>query len=177
MNKGKIWKDIKGYEGLYQVSKWGRVKSLKRKNLAGTYMKERMFDVYPNNQGYYMVKLSKEGKGRDVSVHRLVAETFIPNPDNKPQVNHIDGNPMNNKVTNLEWVTPQENIDHAWDTGLNKNRGEAHSNAKLNEEKVKEIRSLHRLDIYSVKELSEKFKVSIGAIYNVISYRTWKHIK
>lgn len=96
-------KDIKGYEGLYKVSNLGYIYSiLKNKKLIG----------YVNNKGYRYVQLCKENKRKGFSVHRLVAETFIQNPENKPQVNHIDEDKTNNMVYNLEWVTPKENINH-----------------------------------------------------------------
>lgn len=104
----EIWKDIEGYEGLYQVSNLGRVKRLK-----GTYMStERILKPRGNNTGYLQVHLCKNSKSKFDKVHRLVAQAFIPNPENKPQVNHIDENKTNNMVSNLEWVTVKENNNH-----------------------------------------------------------------
>ena len=99
----EIWKDIEGYEGLYQVSKLGEVYSFK----SNKYLKK-----LTNKGGYLRVQLCKHGKVTNQSIHRLVAEAFIPNPDNKPQVNHIDENKGNNTVSNLEWVTAKENCNH-----------------------------------------------------------------
>ena len=99
----EIWKDIEGYEGLYQVSNRGRVKSLK-------YKKERI--LKPRKQsGYYKVLLYNDKK-YEYSIHRLVAHAFIPNPDNLPQVNHRDENPSNNRVDNLEWCDGKYNINY-----------------------------------------------------------------
>lgn len=118
----EIWKNIDGYEEIYQVSNLGRVKRLKKKNIdvrAKSYIDEHILKNRKNNYGYLEVILHTNGKGHPKKVHRLVAETFIPNPDNKPQVNHKDYNTTNNHVNNLEWVTHSENIKHSW---MNPNR-------------------------------------------------------
>ena len=101
----EIWKDIEGYEGLYQVSNLGRVKSKHR-------VSERILKPSINSRGYMLVILSKNGEYKSGKVHRLVAQSFIPNTENKPQVNHIDENKTNNMASNLEWVTVKENINH-----------------------------------------------------------------
>lgn len=116
MNK-EIWKDVKGYEGLYQVSNKGRVKSFPRQ---GTHSNKIniLRQNTKNSKHYCHCILTKNGKPKTVSVHRLVAIAFIPNPQNKEQVNHIDGNKENNCVYNLEWCTNQENMDHSYKMGL-----------------------------------------------------------
>lgn len=118
----EIWKDIKGFEGLYQVSNLGRVKSVEHivnDPLNGTRtVKERILSSEKMKCGYLRTALSKDSKMKKVLTHRLVAETFIPNSQNKPQVNHIDGNKKNNAVSNLEWCNNSENILHADKTGL-----------------------------------------------------------
>ncbi|MBO5138700.1 MAG: HNH endonuclease [Bacilli bacterium] len=115
------WKDIKGYEGYYQISSLGRVKSLTRvvvcKNKHKFTCREKILKLNTRN-GYYVVNFQKEGLKRSFQIHRLVAIHFINNPQNKPQVNHIDGNKKNNNVNNLEWVTIKENINHAFNIGL-----------------------------------------------------------
>ena len=114
----EIWKDIPEYEGYYQVSNLGRVKSLKRKINNGRYKKE--FFIYEKilvsidiGNGYLRVSLNKSGKKKPIFCHRLVAVVFILNPENKPCVNHIDGDVKNNHSSNLEWCTHSENMKHA----------------------------------------------------------------
>lgn len=110
----EIWKDIKNYEGLYQISNFGKVKSVKRVVKRGDNFKpvnERILKHYLH-KGYPEVVLSKEGKTKTHSIHRLVAEVFIPNPNNYPCVNHKDENPKNNYVDNLEWCTYSYNISY-----------------------------------------------------------------
>lgn len=124
----EVWKDIEGYEGLYQVSNLGRVKSLARyvKNHSGKeyFVDERIKTVSERkrkgiHQGYFGLQLYKDNKAKNCYVHRLVAEAFLPNTENKPTVNHIDGNKHNNRADNLEWNTYSENNIHAYITGLN----------------------------------------------------------
>lgn len=108
----EIWKDIKGYEGYYQVSNLGNVRSLDRfdgvHDRKGTKIKPNL-----KQNGYLQVGLRKHNKRKWFGVHRLVATYFLRNPNNKPQVNHIDCNKQNNNVSNLEWVTGKENQEHA----------------------------------------------------------------
>lgn len=103
----EIWKDIKGFEGLYQASNFGRIKSLERHvkhNLVGKLLiKEKIRKTNITTAGYEYVVLAKDGKNKTYLVHRIIAETFIPNPNNKECVNHIDENKSNNNITNLEW--------------------------------------------------------------------------
>ena len=113
--KTEIWKDIAGYEGLYQVSNLGRVKSLPREHKCYAdrqyVTKERILIAHPNSKGYLRVQLKKDGKVEQLFLHRLVAEAFIPNPSNKGEVNHIDNVPTNNNAENLEWTTHKENME------------------------------------------------------------------
>lgn len=107
----EIWKDIKGFEGCYQISNFGRVKALAREVGGGRRLKEKMLHFSPSN-GYKVAHLYKNGVQKNFSVHRLVGEAFIPNPENKPCINHKDENKLNNHVNNLEWVTQKENANY-----------------------------------------------------------------
>lgn len=106
--QNEIWKDIEGYEGLYQVSNLGRIKSLPK--MCGVRMgKERIIKCFYNHSNYTMVTLSKDGIQKHFQVHRLVAANFIPNTENKPQVDHLNRIRNDNRVENLRWVTVSEN--------------------------------------------------------------------
>lgn len=133
----ETWKEIPGFEGRYEVSNLGRVKSLPREvsNHTGKSMvKEKILKQRADCKGYMRIDLNdNDGKHKYLGVHRLVAMAFIPNPENKPQINHIDGVKNHNFVENLEWVTNQENHDHAVLNGLYPNQHE------LRERKKKEI--------------------------------------
>ena len=110
----EIWKDIKDYEGLYQVSNFGRVKSLKRKWV----IKDKILKPTKNRNGYIMIILCKKSMKKNILLHRLVAEAFIPNTDNLPQVNHKDEQKNNNVVSNLEWCDAKYN--NSYGTKLNR---------------------------------------------------------
>lgn len=120
------WKDIKGYEGLYQVSNLGRVKSLDRyitkSNGVVQFKKGIIKTPKVNSDEYHTVTLSKNGRNKTIGIHILVAQHFIPNPENKLEVNHKDFDRKNNSVNNLEWCTHQENIKYSADNGRYKMR-------------------------------------------------------
>ena len=112
----EIWKDIEGYEKLYQVSNKGRVKSLEReivyKDGRKKMLQEKILHLSLNDLGYYHVMLSKNGMPKRYKVHRLVAKAFIPNPSNLPIINHKDENPKNNNTENLEWCDQKYNVNY-----------------------------------------------------------------
>lgn len=124
----EIWKDIAGYENLYQVSNLGNIKSIGRMNYdintkKVVFLKKEMpLKPFLNHKGYKMVKLQKNKNKKTISIHRLVAQTFIDNPNNLPQVNHINGNKQDNRVENLEWCDNTYNYREAVRLGLKKER-------------------------------------------------------
>ena len=125
----EIWKDIKGYEDTYQVSNLGRIR--RKESYVNTGIKHnekrlvKSFVLKQNKKrnGYFAVDLSKDNKVKTISVHKIVAIAFCDNIDNKLQVNHKNGNKADNRAENLEWVTPSENLKHAFETGLHKGNG------------------------------------------------------
>lgn len=162
-----IWNTLvyngKTYEK-FAVSSNGQIKNV----ITGTVYKQHL-----NNEGYFQVCVSLSGrKDKKVfKIHKAVAGTFIPNPQNKPQVNHIDGNKQNNYVENLEWVTGSENMRHAFDTGLsNPKRGTDSSQAKLSSEDVIYIREnyIARDSTYGARALGRKFNINKDTILRII---------
>lgn len=119
VNKNEIWKDVKGYEGIYQVSNIGRVKSLNY-NRTGV---ENILKPGNNRRGYLTVVLHKGNIPRSKKIHRLICESFIPNPENKETVNHINGIKTDNRLVNLEWASIGENSKHAFSIGLKNVKG------------------------------------------------------
>lgn len=109
------WVPVAGYEGLYEVSNLGRVKALAKPHGNNSLFSTRILKQTTSTTGRLMVGLWRDGVRKGVQVHRLVAIAFIKNPHGKPQINHIDGNPKNNRVDNLEWCTPSENSKHAYE--------------------------------------------------------------
>jgi hypothetical protein len=175
------WKDINNYEGYYQISNLGNIRSLDRlvsnkhgKRLAVGKPKS----IYKSKAGYWIVTLIKEQITKTFLVHRLVAEHFISNPDNKLEVNHIDGNKSNAKYNNLEWCTRSENQIHAHKTGLMKsgykpNFGKDNINCTLSEELVLEIRTKYATGKYSQRILAKEYKVSQVTICSILNNKTW----
>lgn len=116
--EGEVWKSVVDYEGLYEISNYGRLVSYYKKNGRGVLESPRFLKGKIDKDGYLEYALSKNREMKHKRSHRLVAETFIPNPFNKPEVNHIDGIKLNNHVSNLEWVNASENGIHKYKNGL-----------------------------------------------------------
>lgn len=167
----EIWKDIKDYEGIYQISNLGRVKRLgwikKDKLNRRTYYTDCIMKGHIGKDGYKRVVLTNNNsKKKSFLVHRLVGTTFLNNRMNKPEVNHIDGDKLNNNMKNLEWVTAKENTNHAWRKGLiNEKWHIAH-----NQKKIIAIDKKNNVKIYfnSIKVASNKLGTSTITIRKLL---------
>ena len=161
---GEIWADIVGYEGHYQISTFGRVKSFYRG-------KQRILAPFIDKDGYFQIAL---GRGKKFKIHRLVATAFIPNPDDKPQINHIDGNKMNNHVNNLEWCTNRENQNHALQTGLIKS---SRGNVLEDKEVLWCRKSYIPYDSeFGIAALARKFNIDSSTMCAILRCKTYKDV-
>ena len=152
----EIWKSVVGYEGKYEVSNFGRVKSLERWSGTQFYKRDKLLGLYTNKRnGYVYVWLNKDGKGKNFRVHKLVAKSFLNNHYNYPDINHIDGNKTNNRVDNLEFCTKKYNVNHYL-----KSRNLDERNAKINSEYIRGI---------SKKELAGKYNLCCETIRLILS--------
>lgn len=148
-----MWVDVKGYESEYQISDEGHVRS--------KYNDYTLKKGFTNNNGYLMIDLYKDGKRKKYLMHRLVAQTFIPNPENKPEIDHIDGNRQNNAVENLRWCTRKENCNNHITL---KRRSESLTGRQLSEEtkkKMSEVRKGEKNGFYG-KHHTEEARKKIG---------------
>ena len=168
----EMWKDVINYYGKYIISSNGVIKSVARKNRLNDKIKKQRKD----KDGYMIVNLHSDGKTKTLKVHRLLAEAFIYNPLNKPQVNHINGIKNDNRLQNIEWATQSENMQHSYDNGLTKaSVGEKNGNSKLTTKDVEDMKKLRKFMTY--QELANVFSVSICQAHRIINNKRWKHVK
>lgn len=168
----EIWKKVHGFSN-YEFSNLGRIKTLNWKNSKQTTI------MIPNvSQGYYKTILVNDLKEyKSILVHRMVAIAFICNPENKKEVNHINGNKLDNSIDNLEWCTRQENMSHAYDNNLVYIlKGSEIGNSVLKEYQVLEIRKKFIPRVYSRVKLAKEYGVSEATIKDILYKRTWNHI-
>lgn len=156
----EIWKAVPSEYKLYKVSNFGNIQVFY--NGAWTSKQTKI-----TKEGYMVARVSRHKKKVELRIHRLVAEAFIPNPNNKPYINHKDGNRCNNHVDNLEWVTPLENTHHAMRRGKYA--------VKLHPEQITQIRKLHS-EGHNQVQLGKKFGVTNGMICHIIKGRKWSWI-
>lgn len=173
------WKPVLNYESLYEVSTTGSIRSVARKcptkggklrNVSAKTLKPVLV------KGYHIVNLHKDGVMRQFRLHRLIAEAFIPNPQNLGIVNHLDGNKTNNHMSNLEWCTVERNNTHAAELGLLKGRkGEQHHGNTLTENIVRLIKNALTRGVKG-SVLASTYNVSQATISNIKHNKNWNHI-
>lgn len=184
MTEKQEWRDVAGWEGLYQVSNDGRLRACERPipypdgSVKTRRGKEIVVTTCIRKRGYTYphVTLRCQGRMQTLRLHRLVAMAFIPNPLNLPMVNHMDGNKRNNSVANLEWTTCSLNHRHSWATGLRSRAylsGERNQHAKLTYERVTAARLAYR-DGATTRGLARANNVSQATMQSALAGRTWR---
>ena len=177
------WRKISGFA--YEVSADGQIRRINSRLKTKTYLRQGT----TKSSGYKIAGLSKEAKVYWFTVHRLVAKAFVANPENKPEVNHLNGDKSDNRSVNLEWVTPKENHRHASENGLKasgdrngsrthperRRRGETVPSAKLSSNNVVAIRRMNS-DGFSVLSIATRFNVNKTTVQSILNRKTWKHI-
>lgn len=179
--KKEIWKPVKHYESYYEVSNKGNIRSIERIVVLPTHQylkRQKIIKQFKDRRGYFHVKLYNGfGECKSLTTHRIVALTFIDNPEGLIEVNHIDHNKHNNHVDNLEWITRSDNIKHSYIHRDPKTyKGSGNKNAKLTEEQVKNIRKEYKNNKITYKELAYKNNVGVTLIGYIVNNKVWKHV-
>ena len=172
----EVFKPIKGYEGLYEISNHGNVKSLAKTWSVGvkgdTILKPGGWE-----ENYVHVVLSMDKVKRHLLVHRLVALHFCDNPNNYPVVNHKNSNRRDNYYGNLEWATQKQNVQHGYEHGYMEGRkGLRHHNCKLSEYQISEIKKMYNEKYGSQKEIAKVFNIKQSQVSRIVTGRRWSHI-
>lgn len=181
--KEEIWLPVKDFEDCYQISNYGIIRSTDRVIRSETrpyLLKGKILKYKIDKDGYSIIELRKGERRKWVSAHRLVAIHFIPNPENLPQINHMDTIKSHNYVENLEWCTGKENQQHAIKMGLRDNvakKGEDSNLSKLTWEEVNSIRGEYNKKTCNQKCLAERYNISITTIFVILNNKTWQQKK
>lgn len=164
----EVWKDIEGYEGLYKISNYGNVKSYK------IYKEGRLMKPMKDKDGYLQIGIrDKNGNRKFYRIHRLVAQAFIPNPENYSEINHKDCDPSNNAVDNLEWCTIEYNSKYRFSHGRACHKGEKGARATLTNQQASEIREKWNTGQYKRKDLAIIYNVTVKVIDSIINNRNY----
>ena len=173
---GEEWRDVAGFEGRYQVSNLGRVKSFMKRNAHLLHLN------YDSRTGYYYVSLvMKNGEHKNMSIHSLVATAFIPNPENKPTIDHLDRNRKNNRVYNLRWATYHEQVETQKRHGTFKLKADNGANFReiLTDDEVRQIREMYKFGVkgYGATAIGQMFGVSKTTILRLVKGKTYQRVK
>lgn len=180
----EIWRNVKGFEGYYQVSNLGRVRStgkvVIKSSRRGRYYKSickgKVLRLTPTKQGYLVVGLGDVGKSRAFHVHRLVLEAFVgPCPEGM-ECRHLNDNKIDNKLVNLKWGTREENVADMFVNGK-RFRGEKHPWSRLNEGKVREIRNIYATGKHVQREIAKMFGIDTSTVSNIITGKRWGYVE
>lgn len=165
-------KDVEDFEGRFMITDFGRLFSINGRWKGAKLMQPNI----GKKEGYYITSLRMKPKRKTVRIHQLVGLHFVDNPDNKPQLNHEDGNKLNNHYSNLKWCTGAENIEHAVRTGLLDMKGEKHHHAKLKDDDIQLIFKMRHQRML-MKDIAARFDVSRRTIGDVLNRRLWTHVE
>jgi hypothetical protein len=179
----ELWKPIKGFEQFYEASNLGRIKSIGRivhQTHMDKYKKERMMTPYLNPKKYLCTKLYDGfDNSKSFTIHKIIALTFLENPNNYIEVNHVDGNKVNNRVDNIEWCSRSHNVRETYRLGLkdpSKYMGSGNKTSKLTEEQVLSIREEYKNKSLNQRQLAIKYNVGNTLIGMIVHNQIWKHI-
>jgi len=182
--RNEFWKDVVGFEGQYKISSLGRVLRLKRlthakrrHGMVAYYTKAKLMKINLDRAGYTMVSLSIVSKTINRTIHRLIAEAFIPNEENKREVNHKNCIKRDSRLENLEWNTHQENMRHAVVSGrIIIRKGSDNPGSKLKEDQVLEIKRMLETGLKSYREIGDVYGVDQSTIFLIKSGHNWSHL-